>query len=373
MRCLGAIVSGFVVGLMAPQATAEPVKILYTASVAQPEVDVWARPGKSQEVYPTNRLRRGDKVKVVQELKDGWLAILPPPESFSWINTRFVKRIVPEERMWVVITHPDVDVPVLMGSELTKGKKPTIIGARVKRGAQLRSIAPSLPIDGENWLAVEPPARELRYIQKQALQEKTDVAAAGRDDRNTSSYPKTRATPESTGGRGTPGAPKPGGRNNPVAKETPAETLWLQGKKAEQAGKLREAAQLYRQYGRAMEKANRRSLALQSFNYADYLDRQAGGRSTPSARPGTGNNTTPLPAGWVSRQGWLSTAYRSVGGRRGYVLRDSQGQRWMYAVPDTGLNLQRYVNQVVEVRGNYRYSNDLRAHYLVVRQIRPLR
>src|SRR5262245_4278467 len=68
-----------------------PDAVLYTASVVPLEAEVRCGPGNSPRLYPTNRLKKGDRVEVVRELQDGWLAIKPPPGSFSWINMRFLQ------------------------------------------------------------------------------------------------------------------------------------------------------------------------------------------------------------------------------------------------------------------------------------------
>src|SRR5262249_1895232 len=66
--------------------------------------------------------------------------VRPPEGSFSWVNTRFLEHIVPHQPNYVVATE-GVDVPVFMGSGVVKGR--TVVGAKLKRGAQVTSIGPS--------------------------------------------------------------------------------------------------------------------------------------------------------------------------------------------------------------------------------------
>ena len=123
-------------------AAAEDVgKVQYVATVKVPEAEVRSGAGASAELYATNRLHKGDKVEVVKELQGGWLAIKPPPGSFSWINSRFVKEAPPGKPMWVVVAHPEVRVPLLMGSDV-HADKPTVEGVRVVYGTLLRSVGP---------------------------------------------------------------------------------------------------------------------------------------------------------------------------------------------------------------------------------------
>src|SRR5712692_5655359 len=60
-------------------------------TITLPEVMV--RSGPSPEFYATSKLHKGDTVRVLHEEDTGWLAIVPPSRSFSWIDTRLVERI----------------------------------------------------------------------------------------------------------------------------------------------------------------------------------------------------------------------------------------------------------------------------------------
>src|SRR5438093_11253586 len=76
------LLGGLAVLFIAARAVlAEPTK----ASIATPEAIV--RSGPSPEFYATGKLRQGDAVRVVGEEVTGWLAIVPPAGSFSWIHT----------------------------------------------------------------------------------------------------------------------------------------------------------------------------------------------------------------------------------------------------------------------------------------------
>ena len=86
MRARGAILALFV--LIAPVAGQDSGNEMV---IVIPEVEV--RSGPTLEYYPTSKLYYGSKVIVLRESKQpGWLAIKPPPGSFSWINAKFVKK-----------------------------------------------------------------------------------------------------------------------------------------------------------------------------------------------------------------------------------------------------------------------------------------
>jgi len=174
-HCLGALVAALLAA-----AAEDAGKVQYVATVKVPEAEVRSGAGDSPQLYSTNRLHKGDKVEVLKELEGGWLAIKPPPGSFSWINARFVEQVAPGKPMWVVVAHPEVRVPLLMGSDV-RGDKPTVEGVRVVRGTQLRSIGPERAADDGRWLPVEPPVSEVRYLRAEAVSRtglEADTAAA---------------------------------------------------------------------------------------------------------------------------------------------------------------------------------------------------
>ena len=77
---LGGLALTALVGLAAA-APADP----YVATV-QVETDVRSGHGDGPMFYATNHLNVGEHVSVQQDMGDGWLAILPPSGSFSWVN-----------------------------------------------------------------------------------------------------------------------------------------------------------------------------------------------------------------------------------------------------------------------------------------------
>jgi hypothetical protein len=139
--------------------------------------EVRSGPSNSAQFYVTNRLARGTTVEVVEELPDGWLKIVPPPGSFSWINTNFLEHITPNEPNGVV-TLEGVTVPVYIGSEFITDRRPTVIGARLVRGAQITSVGSKTCGDSEGtWMAIEPPVGEYRYLRTESVERQSSSAA----------------------------------------------------------------------------------------------------------------------------------------------------------------------------------------------------
>jgi hypothetical protein len=359
--------------LLAGLANAQEQKVLYTATVIANEAEVRSGAGGTQQLYPTNLLKKGERVEVVKELEGGWLAIKPPPGSFSWINARFVKQIVPGRPMYVVVAAPETKVPLLMGSNI-KTDKPSVQGVQVQRGTQLTGVGGLRQAEDGQWLPVEPPLSEVRYIKADAVSKPNDVA--------TGPPPATGAPP------GPPGAPipppltpTPAGSAAPpappvVASAKPDGThpLWTRAQQEEQAGRYNEAIQLYRQLGAEVATTNN-PLSMQAYNRAQWIADALRGRG---GAPGTLTNRTAAspptpPAGTVSSgPGWLRRAGRSVDLNMLYVLENSRGMPILYAVAQPGYSLDSYTNRNVELYGVRQYRADLRAYYMTVMQVRPL-
>ncbi len=131
-RMLGGLV---IVLVSASTARADPT----TDTIKLPEVIV--RSGPSPEFHATGKLRKGEPVRVLGEKLTGWLEIVPPPGSFSWIDTRLVERIGANA---AVVSAPEAQIWV--GSRLIKSE-PTVSRTNVAKGTQLTVIG--RPSQGE--------------------------------------------------------------------------------------------------------------------------------------------------------------------------------------------------------------------------------
>jgi hypothetical protein len=328
-------------------------------------LEVEVRAGPSDKFYPTNLLRRGDKVEVIAE-HAGWLAIRPPEGSFSWVNTRFLQNVVPRQPNYVV-TPEGTPVPVLIGSTLYKDQ-PTVEGPRLQRGTQVRSVGPAKPVaDGSSWMPIESPAAEKRYLP-------ADVV---------SKTPMAPVTPVTAG----PGAPA-GTATPPIN----GDVLWRQAQQAEQAGQIAVAIQLYEQAGKASLSLNPER-AMAAYDRARYLERTNPGVSGGSFAPGGYGNEArynspsriyPLPAGPTppaagpgnvsgprSESGYLTVSGRLSTGSYQYMLLDDQRRPRLYAMPAPGVDLGRYVNSNVRLTGTVAPVENLRSAMMTVSYVQP--
>src|SRR6516165_1540558 len=103
-------ITGLFLGLVAATAVRAD-SLLYTANVTQANAEVRCAPGTSQQVYVTNHLPFNTQVKVLRELPDRWLEIVPPDGSYSWISMKRIRQISPTQRTYVVEVDQNVTEP----------------------------------------------------------------------------------------------------------------------------------------------------------------------------------------------------------------------------------------------------------------------
>ncbi|HEV3260889.1 MAG TPA: hypothetical protein VG013_28820 [Gemmataceae bacterium] len=363
----------------------------YETTITVPETEV--RSGPSPKYYATSKLHQGDRVKVLgKENNDAWLAIAPPPGSFSWINSRFIDHRSGQNAVVV-----GEGVPVRAGSQLINDPPKTEL-SHAERGAQIVVLDTKPMIDAENsqWLPITPLPKEVRYIPADA------VKAVAAPVVSTASAPP--AAP--------PAAPPP----PPAAALSPDDQMLQQAEQADHAGESAKAIQLYEELGR---KTTDHSLSMSCYNRSQWLregyhgsfasaaqQHPAGsteGRLIPTPNYPYGQNMAGYaPAGQASSQytyvqdnpqravqaqpvsyaqnpppaqssgpGWLRRATVFVDGKAAYVLETSQGVPMMYVAAQPSLNLEPYVGRTVELYGTVRYHPDVRTYYMTPTQAVP--
>jgi hypothetical protein len=371
-----------------------------------PEVEV--RSGPSLKFYPTGKLRQGDRVQVVKD-EGEFLAIVPPPGSFSWINARFVDHKTGSP---IGIILPD-SAQVMVGSSEVK-TKPEVTQVKLERGAQVVILGNSpktYQTDEEGvWLPIEPPkGREVRYIPRTAVKGNAPIEVVANRQPTTASG----AAPASWSA--------PAG-----ATAGPTDPLWAQAQQAEQAGDIVRAKQYYQALAHSTQDHN---LAILCYNRCRFLDEGNRGSVPPGYQPGrpsvaaygpearlSGTAVAPAPGGQATSQycyvkenapapsqpttmttsrlpapappppppaapaaqqsgsgpGRLYKAGFFVDGKQAYVLETSQGRPRLYVTGTAGMSLEPYVNRVVELYGPMVYRGDLRTNYMTATQVTPL-
>ncbi|MGE3805491.1 MAG: SH3 domain-containing protein [Gemmataceae bacterium] len=362
----------------------------YEATVTVPEVEVRCGPSSDPKMYPTSKLRQGDKVTVLKEEEGGWLAIKPPPGSFSWINTRFLELNTGQTTGRVL----GDDVPVRIGSEL-RNEPPTVEARnRLKRGAQVVVLdTKKAYADDGGWLPIAPTPEEVRYLPADAVKGTPRVQTVN------------SAPPEATPAVN---AAAPAVGSTPISPSADDTTLWQQAQNAERAGNIAEAADMYLLLARRTHDHN---LSMRCHNRVFFL-RQGQRAAPPQGYQARQSDTAtfngypqqqavPQPAynqpqfqpasrvrsdynNAVPTQPAANAALRSSGAGRlekapfllnnqpAYVLVSSQGLPRLYVSAQPGVNLEPYVYRNVELIGPVVYRGDLRSNYMTAQQIRPL-
>jgi SH3-like domain-containing protein len=378
-------------------AHAEPVP--YEATIAVPEVE--ARSGPSNVYYPTSKLRQGDRVTVVKE-EPGWLAIKPSAESFSWINSHLLQPSS-DYRTGVVLAN---DAEVRIGSALT-GQEPTVCQVKLARGTQvfIRDFNKAYTEKG-GWLAIYPPALEVRYIPADALKAAPQVQTA-------------QASPVTAN----PAVPSPPASANPAEND-----LWHRAEQAESRNPD-EAKLLYKQLA---HQTTDHDLQMRCYNRIHFLREGTRGsvpagyqpgqpseasypnpaatrfapmpsmqppvsyppprygqptsqytyyretsmpRANPSPTSNYANYAAPPPAPAASQwspPGWLRRTSIFLDGSRPFALVAGDGKVLMYMTPQPGLNLDEYVEKHVMVLGPLSYHNQMRTYFMHVQQVKLL-
>jgi len=375
----------------------------YDAMIVVPETEV--RSGKSPSYYPTSKLHKGDRVRVVADDGSGWLAISPPmPESFSWINGQSVEL----RGSNATVTTNETDVWV--GSRLLN-QPPTVRSTKVVRGTQLTVIGKAeIGTDGITWLPILPTVTEVRYVE---------VSAVGLGSQNQTLVSATTSVPPAFA------EPKP----EPTRTNENDRPLLREARLAEANSNFLQAAANYETLAK---QTSDHDLSVSYLNHAQYLrNRVATNPQAPTAvaasnfpqpgnmdgrlipaptaaygqptaylasqpagqassqycyvadpcqtvrlrAPSTNVQATPIPATQAAASqpmwypaGQLFRTASMIDGKTTYLLWTGNGQTPLYVTVTPGLNLEPLLYRSVQLYGPVVYRGDLRTNYMVVLQ-----
>jgi hypothetical protein len=328
--------------------------------------DVLVRSGPSPEFYPTSRLRRGDKVRVVREEATGWLAIEPPHGSFSYIEARLVEWI---SRNAAVVSAPEAQIWV--GSELVHSK-PTVWRTKVKRGTQVSVTGKIQQTAYDTWLSILPVPSEVRYIPAEAVRlgaAPQEFAGVSPEPSKTSPTPAAFALPDKGAAAFT--AVQPPLSVHPALAPVRRSDGWT----APPPGPATAAnPNIAGANSRLPAAPSASSAAIASprvpSEYCYLPDSRYTARlSTPITTP-----QSPLPSGQWYEPGWLSRTAFPLDGRPLFCLQPlAPNKRHIYVSPGPNVNLEPYVNRKVYLYGTLVYNGDLRTYYMTVLQVQLAR
>jgi hypothetical protein len=336
-------------GARAQQTPAAPQRTQRTITV--PEADVRSGPSTSSSYYATTKLHRNDTVIVVgQDPRNAeWLAIEPPPGSFSWIDARYVDR----KGSNYAFVKDGENPPVLIGSSLVNQKPTVQAAAKLKPGTTLVVIGEPMKDGGNTYLPIQPAPQEVRYIPASAVQGSLSVPL-----------------------------PADGAGAGPAAAAA-ATGAALTIQQADAAYRARDFASAKRLYEQAVQASSDYSQKAYCFNQLDAITKMpaqqwnnvqstAKTTSLSPAGPPPGDPLAKLSPGWQwSTWGSLRKAPFQKDGRPVYSLDDSKGQVLMYATAPPGMTLDPYVGRMMTLYGNVSYWNEsaTRAYGMTVSQV----
>ena len=388
---------GLAVVLFASHAAAQQTP--YRAVVSDSEVKVRAVP--SDRLDDTGTLPRGAVVVVEKEEPNGWLAITAPYGSVSWIATQFIEDPAPDKATPKnVFVHAEDEVTLAVG-KAGLAQPLDIRRVKIPSGTGLMLIGPKVTFANKTWYPVAPPAGDVRYIPKTAVQFEKPAANNFVVRVNESVSPVPPAASPSPSPSVGPIATVPGPGSDPapaggIVSSKPAvnHPLWQQAEAAERENRLADAEKAYFDLAALMNgPGGDHDIANLCYTriHAIRERKRTGGtppgttggplpaREDRGVRPGApqalppaaGSNTNAkTDAATGEKQEWVGTLRVSaltLDGidRKTYLLETSPGVVKGYVLAGPGVDLARHVGKRVSVSGVPQTRGGLSKPYVV--------
>jgi uncharacterized protein YgiM (DUF1202 family) len=320
--------------------------------ITVPEMEV--RSGPSMQSYATSKLHAGDKVRVVDTHKEGWLGIKPPPGSYSWINGRYVTN--PDNNSFTTTVVAPTNV--LIGSQLVKQmpnqQGPTTLPQgtiltllKDQRPDGRSEVMPATGSDGV-YYAIAPAIDELRWIPASAVQPQAATSSS--------------ASPINTAA---------------TSSGTSDAALMVRAERSAAAANVADALACYTQLAQQTTDPNVRAWASERYQSLQYRPTASANVQSnysqnnpawnnPGVNATTASNLNVRPDYRHTGPGRLDRSLLTVtGGSKLWVLTPDdphQGRTYVKAGPS--ISLDDYVNRHVDVYGIYTYDGELRNFYL---------
>lgn len=391
---------GLVVLIVASRAgAAEPAA--YRAVVV--DVEVKLRAGASDAFPETGTLPRGSVVVVEKEENGGWLAVTAPYGSVSWIATQFIEDPAPDRATPKnVFVNADDEVTLAAG-KAGEAQPLDIRRVKIPNGTALLLLGPSVKFAGKTWYPIAPPAGDVRYLPRTAVQFEKPANNNFSVRVTEPTGPALAVNPTPAGG---PLASVPGPGVTPVgggvtsSKPAVNHPLWTQAETAEREGRLADAEKAYfdlaalmngnggdhdianlcytrihalREKRRGTDGTRSASAALQPAPKEDRGVRPGAPQAIPTAdKPKPTTNTPPAADGNDARPQWtgIGTLRRSVltpdgTGKPAYALETSPGVVKVYVTAGSGVELEKLVGKRVDVYGAPQTKSGLSKPFVV--------
>ncbi len=317
--------------------------------------DVEVRSGPTKNFYPTSKLYRNQEVIILSESKEapGWLEIVPPAGSFSWINSKYVKQL--DGRLGYVDADASRPVSVLPGSTLVN-QQPQRESMKLTAGTCVVIVDRPLQVENETWLPIQPHPSERRYLPVEAVRTAQPVSPT------TTSAPAWNLMP---GGFAA---------NNYIA----------EAEDAIKKNDYNRARYLLQQVANNATDQNQKQYALNRLTALPQAPvtapiqtasnpgdtRTAFSPTNPV--PGAATNLVTLEAPKWSTYGRLrDLKITREDGQPIYALEDTQGRVLSYVSNDAGKSLQSYLGRTIAVYGPtvYGANSAVRLQYMLATHV----
>jgi hypothetical protein len=130
-----------------------------SAKVITPGAAVHSGPGDNY--YLTDTLPEGEQVEVYRRRDDGWCAIRPPADSFSWV---FASNLQLDDEGLAKVTKDNAASRV--GSRLSSHRD--VVQVRLRKGETVKVLGKD-DAGSETWYKIAPPAGEFRWVAANCL------------------------------------------------------------------------------------------------------------------------------------------------------------------------------------------------------------
>lgn len=365
----------------------------YTAYISAPQAHVRSGPGS--DYYATDRLRIGQAVEVFRHDPQGWAAIRPPADSFSWIRGSAL--LATDEADVVKVTEDDVVSRV--GSRFSQDQEVTHV--KLSRGEKVHLLEPDKfeKQEGEDvWVKIAPPSGEFRWVQQSQLDRRPPVGFRKTKGRvKTAEHTTPRKHPgwnHREGVKQVSGEEDASDENQVEEESTPK----LTGSNSERFELLelaiakmiarpakewsfdklhKECQRLVDDAATASLRADARRLLRRVERYQKLKDKAAKapvGTTAPSRIIVPGTVPTPKELANLPLFDFAGRVVPVISRTRRpdappFALTDDQGKVVCFLTPSIGINLAQHVNQHVAVSGPKTFVEKLKKSQVEVRRI----
>lgn len=345
-------------------AYAEPARRTATIDVN----DVELRSGPAHSFPAVGTLKKGDSVIVVRAEETGFLAIVPPTGTVSWVKQIHLGKIDATEGGKANVPVTVEGAEIMAGSD--KDHKPTIrVTTRLPKGTIVEVTGPAVRIDNASWLPITPPEGDLRWVPKSAIRSSTLTTVAP---------PPPYVRPDTPAFTVSADGSKPAAR--PAAAALPAaltdHRLWAKASEAETAGDYSTAKGLYARIYQDLwdQKAERDAIVIcyNRYTRCDTALKQGGDPPPARTRSESRSEAPPGTGGKWSSPGYLQELQKVyLDGQPVYSLKDDRGNVLYYVTAVSGLNLRTYEERRVRLYGSMATRAELYKPHVHVERVEP--